>query len=63
MTPEQECEALAPFLDRARNGGILVVGQVRAELVYCPTNNWCYYLDSVMLAHVQNKPGCESFGC
>ena len=35
MTTEQECEALAPFLDRARNGGILVVGQVRAELEAC----------------------------
>ena len=32
MTPEQERQALAPFLNRARNGGILVVGQVRAEL-------------------------------
>ena len=32
MTTEQERAALAPFLDRARNGGILVVGQVRAEL-------------------------------
>ena len=25
-------EVLAPFLDRARTGGILVVGQVKAEL-------------------------------
>ena len=32
MSTEQEREALAPFLDRARTGGILVVGQVRAEL-------------------------------
>ena len=32
MTPEQEREALAPFLERARTGGILVVGQVKAEL-------------------------------
>ena len=32
MTPEQECEMLAPFLERAKNGGILVVGQVKAEL-------------------------------
>jgi len=32
MTAEQEREALAPFLDRARSGGIVVVGQVKAEL-------------------------------
>ena len=32
MTTEQEREALAPFLERASNGGILVVGQVKAEL-------------------------------
>jgi transposase len=32
MTPEQECAVLAPFLDRARSGGILVVGQIKAEL-------------------------------
>lgn len=32
MSAEQEREALAPFLDRARAGGILVVGQVKAEL-------------------------------
>lgn len=32
MTPEQERELLAPFLDRARTGGILVVGQVKGEL-------------------------------
>lgn len=32
MTIEQEREALAPFLDRARSGGILVVGQVKREL-------------------------------
>ena len=32
MTPEQERDALAPFLDRARTGGILGVNQVKAEL-------------------------------
>jgi transposase len=32
MTPEQERDVLAPFLDRARTGGILVVGQVKTEL-------------------------------
>ncbi|QTD46293.1 helix-turn-helix domain-containing protein [Ottowia testudinis] len=32
MTPEQECAVLAPFLDRARTGGIVVVGQVKNEL-------------------------------
>jgi len=32
MTEEQEQEILAPFLDRARHGGILVVGQIKAEL-------------------------------
>jgi transposase len=32
MTPEQERTALTPFLERARTGGILVVGQVKAEL-------------------------------
>lgn len=32
MTPEQERQMLAPFMDRARTGGILVVGQVKAEL-------------------------------
>ena len=32
MSIEQEREALAPFLDRARSGCILVVGQVKAEL-------------------------------
>jgi transposase len=32
MTPEQERDALAPFLDRARMGAILVVGQVKAQL-------------------------------
>lgn len=32
MTPEQEREALAPFLERARSGGILVVSQIKAEL-------------------------------
>ena len=32
MTADQERELLAPFLERARTGGILVVGQVKAEL-------------------------------
>jgi transposase len=32
MTEEQEREVLTPFLDRARHGGILVVGQIKAEL-------------------------------
>jgi transposase len=32
MTVEHEQALLAPFLDRARNGGILVVGQIKAEL-------------------------------
>lgn len=32
MSVEHEREALAPFLERARTGGILVVGQVKAEL-------------------------------
>jgi transposase len=32
MSVKQEQEVLAPFLDRARNGGILVVGQVKAEI-------------------------------
>ena len=32
MTLEQERDVLAPFLDRASVGGILVVGQVKAEL-------------------------------
>lgn len=32
MSAEHEREALAPFLDRARTGGILVVGQVKAQL-------------------------------
>ena len=32
MTVAQERAVLAPFLDRARHGGILVVSQVRAEL-------------------------------
>lgn len=32
MTPERERQLLAPFLDRARTGGILVVGQVKAQL-------------------------------
>lgn len=32
LTLEQERTVLAPFLDRARTGGILVVGQVKNEL-------------------------------
>lgn len=32
MTAERERELLAPFLERARSGGILVVGQVKAQL-------------------------------
>jgi len=32
MTPERERQLLAPFLDRARTGGILVVGQVKVQL-------------------------------
>ena len=32
MTPARERELLAPFLGRARTGGILVVGQVKAQL-------------------------------
>jgi hypothetical protein len=32
MTPEQERDVLAPFLDRARAGGMLAVGQVKAAL-------------------------------
>ena len=32
MTIEQERAVLAPFLDRASTGGILVVGQVKSEL-------------------------------
>jgi len=32
MTLQQERELLAPFLDRARSGGIVVVGQVKAQL-------------------------------
>ena len=36
---------------------VLVIGVL---LVYCPTNNLCYILASVMLIHVQNEPGCES---
>lgn len=32
MTSEQERNVLAPFLDRARTGGILVVGQLKGEL-------------------------------
>lgn len=32
MSEEQERLVLEPFLQRARNGGILVVGQIKAEL-------------------------------
>ena len=32
MSADQEREVLAPFLDRASTGGLLVVGQVKAEL-------------------------------
>jgi len=32
LTEEQEREVLAPFFDRARHGGILVVGQIKTEL-------------------------------
>ena len=32
MTPARERQLLGPFLDRARTGGILVVGQVKAQL-------------------------------
>lgn len=32
LTLEREREVLAPFLERARSGGILVVGQVKAQL-------------------------------
>ena len=32
MSTEQERELLAPFLERASTGGILVVGQVKTEL-------------------------------
>jgi len=32
LTPAREGELLAPFLDRARTGGILVVGQIKAQL-------------------------------
>ena len=32
MTTEQERELLAPFLERASTGGILVVGQVKTEI-------------------------------
>lgn len=32
MSLEREAEILAPFLERARNGGILVVPQIKAEL-------------------------------
>ncbi len=32
MTPEQEREVLAPFLDRARTDGVLVVSQIKAAL-------------------------------
>ena len=32
LSVEREAEVLAPFLDRARQGGILVVPQIKAEL-------------------------------
>jgi transposase len=32
LSIERETEVLAPFLDRAQNGGILVVPQIKAEL-------------------------------
>ena len=32
MTIEQEHEFLAPFIEQAQNGGILVVGQIKAAL-------------------------------
>lgn len=32
MTPEQERAVLAPFLERARSGGILVVSQIKSEI-------------------------------
>ena len=32
MSKEREAEVLAPFLERARNGGILVVPQIKTEL-------------------------------
>ncbi len=32
LSLERESEVLAPFLERARNGGILVVPQIKAEL-------------------------------
>ena len=32
MTIEQEREFLAPFIEQAQNGGILVVGQIKAAL-------------------------------
>ena len=32
MSVEREAEVLAPFLERSRNGGILVVPQIKAEL-------------------------------
>jgi len=34
----------------------------RDYLVYCPTNRWCYSLESVMLLHAQNEPSCEPVG-
>ncbi len=40
LSIERETEVLAPFLDRAQNGGILVVPQIKAELdgsgIYLP---------------------------
>ena len=32
MSVEREAQVLAPFLERAREGGILVVPQIKAEL-------------------------------
>lgn len=32
MTPEEETAILAPFLDHASTGGILVVGQVKERI-------------------------------
>ena len=32
MTIEQKREVLAPFIEQAQNGGILVVGQIKAAL-------------------------------
>ena len=32
FTPEQEVAVLKPFLERARAGGILVIGQIKHDL-------------------------------